>query len=41
MGPGGTCPYAGGKTMFTARMPGDGKGRWDGDDFERPREWDM
>jgi len=41
MGSGETCPYVGEKTMFTARTPGDGKGRWDEDDFERPREWDM
>lgn len=37
MAPRGTCPYVGKRTMFTAREPGDGKGQWDGDDFEPPR----
>jgi hypothetical protein len=40
MAPDGTCPFAGGETMLTERAPGDGKGRWDGDDFELPRGWD-
>ena len=32
---GSTCLYVGRNTMYKARRKGDGKGRWDGDDFER------
>jgi hypothetical protein len=35
MAPGGTCLYLGRNTIHKARRKGDGKGRWDGDDFER------
>jgi hypothetical protein len=35
MAPGSTCLYIGKNTMYKARRKGDGKGRWDGDDFER------
>lgn len=34
MASGGTCPYAGGKTMYTSGRKGDGVGKWQGDDFE-------
>jgi hypothetical protein len=37
MGPGGTCLWVENRTMYKVREPGDGKGRWDGDDFEMPR----
>jgi hypothetical protein len=38
MAPGGTCPYAGGKTVYTPRMKGDGLGQWQGDDSEGLRK---
>jgi hypothetical protein len=39
MGPAGTCLWVGSRTTYRVREPGDGKGRWDGDDFELPRGW--
>ena len=37
MAPGGTCLWVENRTMYEVREPGDGKGGWDGDDFEMPK----
>jgi hypothetical protein len=35
MAPGGTCLYVGKSTLHRVTKKGDGKRRWDADDFER------